>query len=120
MFMLTLHWQLLSLTTSLDSRSCQKNHDIHVLFGVLLFLSSPIFCSSNVSHSHRQRPGQQRTLNGVLMEQEPYVTPVIGVCMCVCVCVSSCLVILKNFVSMSAVLVQKSSNEEAATRFKTE
>lgn len=92
--MLTLHWLLLSLTTGSGSQSC------HVVFGALLFLSSGnvrIFCSSNVSHSHRQQPGQQKTLNGVLMERELYVIPVIGVCMCV----SSCLVILKNFVSMS-------------------
>lgn len=78
MFMLTLHWLLLSLTGS-GSQSC------HVVFGALLFLSSGnvrIFCSSNVSHS--QRPGQQKTLNGVLMEQELYVIPVIGVCACVC------------------------------------
>lgn len=80
MFMLTLHWLLLNLTGS-GSQSC------HVVFGALLFLSSGnvrIFCSSNVSHSHRQRPGQQKTLNGVLMEQELYVIPVIGVCACVC------------------------------------
>lgn len=79
--MLTLHWLLLSLTTGSGSQSC------HVVFGALLFLFSGnvrIFCSSNVSHSHRQRPGQQKTLNGVLMEQELYVIPVIGVCACVC------------------------------------